>query len=119
LDGISNQALQKLEGYDWPGNVRELRNVIERATLLGAGPTISADDMILGRSSAFHDHGRRLLPLPKTGIKFNDLEKDLVVQALERAGGNQTKAAQLLGMTREKIHYRMEKYGLLGPHIDS
>jgi transcriptional regulator with PAS, ATPase and Fis domain len=114
-DGISDQALQKLEGYDWPGNVRELKNVIERATLLGARPTISPDDIILGRPAALHDQGSRLLPLPKTGIKFDDLEKDLVVQALERAEGNQTKAAQLLGMTREKIHYRMEKYGLLGP----
>ncbi|HKQ31689.1 MAG TPA: helix-turn-helix domain-containing protein [Thermodesulfobacteriota bacterium] len=119
MDGVSDQALQKLEGYDWPGNVRELRNVLERAALLGTGPTISADDMILGRPSAFHDHGRRLLPLPTTGIKFHDLEKDLVAQALERTEGNQTKAAQLLGMTREKIHYRMAKYGLLEPESGS
>ena len=118
-NGISDQGLQKLEGYDWPGNVRELRNVIERAALLGERPTISADDILLGRPATLHDQNRPLLPLPKTGIKFDDLEKDLVVQALERAKGNQTKAAQLLGMTREKIHYRMEKYGLLGPHTGS
>src|SRR6185295_7875596 len=115
LDGLSDQALQRLEAYDWPGNIRELRNVLERAALLGSGPTLTADDMILGRPSVSHNHGPRLLPLPKAGLSLSDLERDLVMQALEQAEGNQTKAAQLLGMTREKIHYRMAKYGLSGP----
>jgi transcriptional regulator with PAS, ATPase and Fis domain len=113
--GISEPVLHRLESYDWPGNVRELRNVIERAVLLGLTPTISTDDILLGRLSSSREHGNRLLSIPPSGMRFDELERDLVVQALERTGGNKTKAAKLLGMTRDKIHYRIEKYGLLGP----
>ncbi len=110
---VSGEALAKLQSYDWPGNVRELRNVIERAVLLGAGPVLSADDITLGRSAPPAEPGKRLLSLPVKGIKLEELERDLVVQALERTGGNQTKAGELLGMTRDQIHYRMEKFDLL------
>jgi transcriptional regulator with GAF, ATPase, and Fis domain len=113
---LSGEAVQKLTGYEWPGNVRELRNVLERAVLLGVGPLIGAEDIALGRVTAAPDRDRRLLSLPQKGIKFDDLEKDLVVQALERTGGNQTKAGELLGMTRDQIHYRMEKFGLVNGH---
>jgi two-component system response regulator AtoC len=112
---VSGEALAKLQGYDWPGNVRELRNVIERAVLLGGGPVLSAEDITLGRSAPPAEPGKRLLSLPVKGIKLEDLERDLVVQALERTGGNQTKAGELLGMTRDQIHYRMEKFDLLKP----
>ena len=113
--GISRQAMEMLESYDWPGNVRELRNVIERAVLLGSGSEVSTEDILLGRPSAPQGLGHRLVSIPPQGLKFDNLEKDLVVQALERVRGNQTKAAELLGMTRDKIHYRMEKYGLIDP----
>ncbi len=110
---LAPEAVRKLQAYDWPGNVRELRNVIERAVLLGSGPAVTEDDLVLGRSSPASEGGRRLLPLPSKGIRFEDLERDLVIQALERTGGNQTRAGELLGMTRDQIHYRMEKFGLL------
>jgi two-component system, NtrC family, response regulator AtoC len=110
---VSGEALAKLQGYEWPGNVRELRNVIERAVLLGGGPVLSADDITLGRSAPPAEPGRRLVSLPVKGLKLEELERDLVVQALERTGGNQTKAGELLGMTRDQIHYRMEKFDLL------
>jgi DNA-binding NtrC family response regulator len=109
---VGPEALRKLEAYDWPGNVRELRNVIERAVLLGSGPAISEDDIVLGRSSAPAEAGRRLFTLPPKGIRLDELERDLVVQALERTGGNQTRAGELLGLTRDQIHYRMVKFGL-------
>lgn len=109
--GISQEALQKLQGYDWPGNIRELKNSMERAVILGAGPLISADEIILGRSSAAAG-GKPLITLPETGVDFEDLERTLILQALERRGGNQTKAGELLGMTRDQIHYRMKKFGL-------
>jgi two-component system response regulator AtoC len=112
---ISAQALEWLNAYDWPGNVRELRNVVERAVLLG-GTTVSVDDIImLGRPFASHkrEHGRRVFSLPGEGIDLTRLDRDLIVQALERTGGNQTKAAELLGLTRDQIHYRMVKYSLL------
>jgi two-component system, NtrC family, response regulator AtoC len=115
VSGVSPKALAKLQGYDWPGNVRELRNVIERAVLLGTSPTLCEDDLILGRPAPAHESGKRLLTLPTNGLDVVELDRDLVVQALERAGGNQTKAGQLLGLTRDKFHYRLQKYGLLAP----
>ncbi len=116
---ISEEELQRLERYDWPGNVRELRNVIERAVLLGSAPALGADDIALGRASGPPEQGRRLLVLPPEGLRFDEIERDLVSQAIERTGGNQTKAAELLGMTRDKLHYRLEKYGLLGSETAS
>ncbi|HXG60069.1 MAG TPA: sigma-54 dependent transcriptional regulator [Planctomycetota bacterium] len=110
---VTPEALRKLEAYDWPGNVRELRNVVERAVLLGSGPDIGEDDVVVGRGAASPETGRRAFVLPPKGIRFDDLERDLVVQALERTGGNQTRAGELLGMTRDQIHYRMVKFGLV------
>jgi len=115
IGDISSEALRKLETYEWPGNVRELKNAIERAVLLGSGPVISAEDLTLGRGAAASapDKDKKLFSLPAKGVKFDELEKDIVLQALERTNGNQTKAGELLGMTRDQIHYRMEKFGLL------
>jgi two-component system, NtrC family, response regulator AtoC len=110
---ISRDGLRALEGYRWPGNVRELRNVIERAVLLGARPVITHDDLLLGRPSAPGHAGRHLVSIPLGGIRFDDLEKDLVVQALERAAGDLAQAGELLGMTQDEIHERMKTYGLL------
>jgi DNA-binding NtrC family response regulator len=109
---VSDGALAKLKGYDWPGNVRELRNVIERAVLLG-GDRLDAEDILLGRAAPPPEPGKKLFTLPAKGFKLEELERDLVTQALERTGGNQTKAGELLGMTRDQIHYRMEKFNLL------
>jgi DNA-binding NtrC family response regulator len=114
VSGVTREALARLVSYSWPGNVRELRNVIERAVLLGSTPVLTGDDLVLGRPS--QGNGKRLLTLPVAGLDVGELDRDLVVQALERTEGNQTKAAALLGLSRDKIHYRMEKYGLLeGP----
>ena len=110
---VSPEALAKLKGYDWPGNVRELRNAIERAVLLGGGDRVEAEDVILGRSAPAPEPGKRMFTLPSKGFKLEELERDLVTQALERTGGNQTKAGELLGMTRDQIHYRMEKFNLI------
>jgi DNA-binding NtrC family response regulator len=114
VSDVSSEALRKLEAYEWPGNVRELKNVIERAVLLGSGPVIAADDLIMGRHvAAAPEKDKKLFSLPAKGFKFDELEKDIVLQALERTAWNQTRAGELLGMTRDQIHYRMEKFGLL------
>ena len=116
VSGLAPAALQKLKAYEWPGNVRELKNVIERGVLLGTSRALGADDIVVGRPGAAQaEAGKRLLILPQHGLDLVELDRDLVVQALERVGGNQTKAADLLGLTRDKIHYRMQKYGLLEP----
>ncbi len=112
---LTKEAYDKLAAYDWPGNVRELKNAIERAVLLGQGTVMGADDLALGRPgpATTGEEGARLLKLPAKGIVLEELEKDLVVQSLERTAGNQTRAADLLGITRDQIRYRMEKFGLM------
>jgi DNA-binding NtrC family response regulator len=123
--GATPGALQLMARYSWPGNVRELKNALERAMILGSGEWIDERDLpaevrggfaaatageALGPRGATGE--RRPIQLPAEGIDFEQLERDLVQQALERAGGNQTQAARLLRMTRDQIRYRIEKFGL-------
>ncbi|MBI2932505.1 MAG: sigma-54-dependent Fis family transcriptional regulator, partial [Planctomycetes bacterium] len=112
--GIRQEGMAKLQSHPWPGNVRELRNVIERACLLTGGEEIGENDLLVGRAAyagatAVEPHP---FALPANGLVLEELEKDLVVQALKRTGGNQTRAAELLGISRDQLRYRMEKHGL-------
>jgi transcriptional regulator with GAF, ATPase, and Fis domain len=112
---INDEAMELLMNYRWPGNVRELRNIIERSILLGSGDNITADDLPaeLRESDTVSAMGEgRYLNLTPTGIDFSRLERELVEQALKLAGGNQTQAARLLGMNRDQIRYRIEKFGI-------
>ncbi|MHC5212140.1 MAG: sigma-54-dependent transcriptional regulator [Planctomycetota bacterium] len=110
--GVAPEALAGLEAYAWPGNVRELKNAVERAMILADGDTLSPVDFPMLDVPAEPTGGFRL---PPAGIDIAELERDLVEQALERTGGNQTRAAALLGMNRDQIRYRIEKYGLARP----
>jgi DNA-binding NtrC family response regulator len=105
-------VLQALQAHHWPGNVRELRNVIERAVLLTDHEVLQVEDL---GGLAPRDPSSSPFRLPPEGVRFESLEQDLVRQALERAGGNQTRAAALLGMNRDQIRYRIEKFGLSRP----
>jgi two-component system, NtrC family, response regulator AtoC len=108
--GLSPAAMRALQTYGWPGNVRELRNAVERAMLLAEGPVLELLDFpLLGATGA----SASAFDLPAQGVDLESLERSLVVQALERCGGNQTRAATLLGMNRDQIRYRIEKYGLV------
>ncbi len=111
---VTPAAMAILQAYGWPGNVRELRNVLERALLLGSEARIDVADLPpdLRPRLEMQPNGRRLLRLPPEGLDFELLEKDLVVQALEYADGNQTRAGHYLGMNRDQIRYRMKKFGL-------
>ncbi len=113
VEGIAPDGIEALRRHDWPGNVRELRNAIERAMILGSGSMISASDLALSLQPGGADGAAegRLLKLPEDGLDMEELERDLVRQALEASGGTQSKAARLLGMTRDQIRYRLEKYG--------
>jgi len=108
---LSAEAVSKLMGYSWPGNVRELRNVIEKAVLLCKGSAIEPEDLTLGTTP------RATLPtaldIPPEGISLQAVEEMLVRRALAQSDYNQTKAAQLLHLTRDQFRYRMERYGLL------
>ena len=110
ITGVSPAAESLLQTYGWPGNVRELRNVIERAMLLAEGDRLEVQDF--GALKPKLGGGDDPFELPPTGVNLDDLERSLVVQALRRAGGNQTKAAALLGLNRDQIRYRIEKFGL-------
>ena len=107
--GLQPAAQALLDQYGWPGNVRELRNAIERAMLL-------ADDGLLGVEN-FATLSRSVsattFQLPPEGVNLETVERQLLVQALERAGGNQTQAGHLLGINRDQVRYRIEKFGLV------
>ena len=107
--GVTADAMKRLQAYAWPGNVRELRNAVERATLLSDGEALTGGDFTLG-GAALHLSDR--VELPAAGIDLEQLERSLVVQALERTGWNQTRASALLGLNRDQIRYRIEKFHL-------
>ena len=101
--------MKRLQAYGWPGNIRELRNAIERAMLLSESDELSDADFPLAGTSLRIGEG---VQLPAHGIDLEQLERSLVVQALERSGWNQTRAATLLGVNRDQIRYRIEKFKL-------
>ena len=106
--GVSPEAQVMLEQYQWPGNIRELRNAIERAMLLVEHEWLQPGDFTtLTRTVAPTE-----FKLPHEGISLDEVERQLLVQALERSGGNQTQAGQLLGINRDQVRYRIEKFGL-------
>jgi two-component system response regulator AtoC len=107
IRGLSLAAAALLDQYQWPGNVRELRNAIERAMLLVDRNVLEPGDFTLTRTVSPVEFS-----LPPEGVKLEEVERHLLVQALERAGGNQTHAAQLLGINRDQVRYRIEKFGL-------
>ncbi len=109
---MDSRALAALMSFGWPGNVRELENVIERASVLRSGDVITPaelPDKLLNKKRGVEDI---ILNLPEEGISLEDLEKSLIIKALEKHKGNQTRAAEYLGITRPTLIYRMEKYEL-------
>jgi DNA-binding NtrC family response regulator len=110
---LSEEAERLLSAYPWPGNIRELRNVLERAILLEPGDELGAAafSVLLGASAAA-EAPAGTFRLPQAGIDLGEVEKNLIRQALERTGGNRTRAAALLGLTRDTLRYRLEKFGL-------
>lgn len=108
---IDETAIAALEAHHWPGNVRELRDAIERAMLLGTQHTLTQDDFQRVGSNGNGDPAASYT-LPPGGIDLKELERNLVIQALERTGGNRTRAAELLRMTRDQMRYRVAKFNL-------
>jgi DNA-binding NtrC family response regulator len=107
---LGKEALEMLVAYDWPGNVRELEAAIERALLLGESDRILPEDLpapVRTRARTL----RRDVPIdiPDSGIDLEAVERSLILKALERAGGNVTRAARLLGLSRRTLQYRLEK----------
>jgi len=114
IHGLTDAAVEKLKSYSWPGNVRELRNAVERAVLLSKSTTLDEEDFVLGRGlDEGPSLGIRDLRLPPNGVDLQEVEEQLVRQALKRANNNQSQAARLLHLSRDQLRYRMEKFGLL------
>jgi DNA-binding NtrC family response regulator len=112
IAGLTPAAATLLRAHSWPGNVRELRNVLERAMLLCEGYMLDVRDFAaIGRMEVPLDG----FSLPAGGLNLFEVELNLVIQALKRCGGNQTRAASLLGMNRDQIRYRIEKFHLERP----
>lgn len=113
---LTPDALRALEGHDWPGNARQLRNVLERILLLQDNDVIDLGSLPAeirgGADGAPPPSGAFLLPAD--GVDLEAVEQDLIQQALERCGGNKSQAARLLGLTRDTLRYRVEKYGMEG-----
>ncbi|HEX9794113.1 MAG TPA: sigma-54 dependent transcriptional regulator [Planctomycetota bacterium] len=109
---FDESALECLRRWRWPGNVRELRNAVERAALLAPGNSIQISDLPPEISGADGRPDPDGLPvLPREGLDFEALERAWVGEALRRTGGNRSAAARLLGMNRDQIRYRIEKFG--------
>ena len=115
VSAIDSEAEELMLSYSWPGNVRELRNAIERAVLLSDGDVLYPSDLpmeISAGRAADEPPLEEGYIIPRAGLVFDELERNLVKQALLRTNGNRTRAAKLLGMKRDQIRYRIEKFGL-------
>ncbi|HEY6196445.1 MAG TPA: sigma-54 dependent transcriptional regulator [Candidatus Eisenbacteria bacterium] len=113
-DKVAPAAMRALEGYAFPGNVRELEHTIERALILAGPDEITAQHLSFAQPEPSTVHA--WVPrIPAEGLSLEALEKELILQALERAAGNKSAAARLLGLTRRTLYSRMEKHGLRVP----
>ncbi len=116
LHGISEEAMECLEAYHWPGNVRELENVIERAVALEPGNVIQAESLPRELRGGHGGRGELDVVLRDSGIDLErhleDLRRRYMAEAMERAHGVQTRAAEILGMTFRSFRYFAKKYGL-------
>ncbi|HEX3102515.1 MAG TPA: helix-turn-helix domain-containing protein, partial [Pyrinomonadaceae bacterium] len=110
---ITPDARRLLDDYSYPGNVRQLESALERAILLCEDDTVTLEDLppemtqSNGRSVSSGD----LFKLPPEGISFEDVERSLIMQAMDRTDNNITKSAKLLGLTFRTLQYRLEKFG--------
>ncbi len=108
---MSPTLLPHFTNYDWPGNVRQLENAVERLVLLTQGTEITTADLPDFLQASIATQNETVpMALPEEGISLEALEKDLILQALKKSAGNQTRAARYLNMSRRALAYRLEKY---------
>jgi len=99
MTGIAPAAVQLLQQHDWVGNVREMENAVERAMVVARGPELAAEDFLLPARA------------PSAGRSLEDIERQHILQVVEQCGGNQTHAAEVLGIDRVTLHNKLKRYG--------
>ncbi|MCX5836924.1 MAG: sigma-54 dependent transcriptional regulator, partial [Deltaproteobacteria bacterium] len=111
IAGLSSEAQDVLLKYDYPGNVRELENIIERAVVIAREDVISVEDLPFSESMEETAAGRKTEEGLLRG-SIEELEKKLIVEAMEKAGDHQSRAAEFLGISERMLRYKLKKYGL-------
>jgi DNA-binding NtrC family response regulator len=112
---FAKEAVAALTAYPWPGNVRELENTVERLIIMRKGNVITPDDLPEKLRGGRKSNNGSIIRLPEEGYALEQLEREVVVEALERNNWNQTSAARFLRIPRHTLIYRMEKYGIVPP----
>ncbi|BDV41408.1 sigma-54-dependent Fis family transcriptional regulator [Geotalea uraniireducens] len=115
VKGIARSALKLIMDYSWPGNVRQLESVIERGILMAESEYIHPEDLPGEVREGGAGGGKIPFEFPAGGIQFEELEKELIIKAMERADWVIAKAAPLLGMSYKTLQYRLEKFGIEKP----
>ena len=110
VDGLDASARDKLRGYHWPGNVRELKHTMERAVIMAEAETLSASDVVFSAPNAPRSSSANSLGVDT--LNLDDIEQAAVRKALSKHGGNISRAAEELGISRKALYRRIEKYGL-------
>ncbi len=112
ITGLTPETRKLMVDYSWPGNVRQLESAIERAILLAEGDKITLEDLPTEVRQEVGPASEGTFKLPAEGINFEDVERNLITQAMEQTDYNITKAAKLLGLTFRTLQYRLEKFGI-------
>ena len=115
ITGLTAETRKLLNEYSWPGNVRQLESAVERAILLSEGDLITPEDLPTEVRQDVGPASEGAFKLPAEGINFEDVERNLITQAMEQTDYNITKAAKLLGLTFRTLQYRLEKFGIKKP----
>jgi transcriptional regulator with GAF, ATPase, and Fis domain len=114
IQTIEPAALRLLKGYRWPGNIRELENTIERAVLMAETDIITAEDLSLPFKPELKP-GQGVVRVPPGGLRWEDMEKDVVLQGLALANWVQKEAARLLGISTRSLNYKVKQFGITHP----
>jgi DNA-binding NtrC family response regulator len=109
---FAKEVFRYFQTYAWPGNVRELKHTVERLAVITESNVVNASDLPENLTATTGSAANVLIQLPDDGIDLEEVEREILRQALEKHGGNQTRAAQYLNITRSALIYRMQKYGL-------
>lgn len=115
VKGIAKPALKLLMDYSWPGNVRQLESVIERGVMMAEGELIQPEDLPVELIRSSTPAGSIRFDLPPEGVALEELERELIIKAMERSGWVVSKAAPLLKLSYKTLQYRLEKFGIEKP----